>query len=61
LTSRSGDTVRLVDLLDEGIKRAEDKLIEKERQNVLTASELEDAKNAVTLIARNLFSKSVSA
>ena len=45
--TRSGDTVRLVDLLDEGIKRAEEKLIEKERQNVLTESEMTAAKNAV--------------
>ena len=45
--TRSGDTVRLVDLLDEGIKRAEDKLIEKDRHNVLSESELSAAKNAV--------------
>ena len=45
--TRSGDTVRLVDLLDEGIKRAEEKLIEKERQNVLTEGEMTAAKNAV--------------
>ena len=32
--TRSGDTVRLVDLLDEGLKRAKDKLIEKERDKV---------------------------
>ena len=29
--TRSGDTVRLVDLLDEGLKRSWDKLMEKER------------------------------
>lgn len=32
--TRSGDTVRLVDLLDEGLKRAEEKLIEKGRDKV---------------------------
>lgn len=32
--TRSGDTVRLVDLLDEGIARAKQKLIEKERDKV---------------------------
>ena len=30
--TRSGDTVRLVDLLDEGLKRSWDKLLEKERE-----------------------------
>ena len=38
--TRSGDTVRLVELLDEGLKRARDKLVEKERDKVLTAEEL---------------------
>ena len=32
--TRSGETVRLVDLLDEGVKRAEAKLKEKERDKV---------------------------
>ena len=32
--TRSGDTVRLVDLLDEGLKRALDKLKEKQRDQV---------------------------
>lgn len=32
--TRSGDTVRLVDLLDEGLKRSMDKLKEKERDKV---------------------------
>ena len=32
--TRSGDTVRLVDLLDEGLKRSKDKLTEKEREKV---------------------------
>ena len=29
--TRSGDTVRLVDLLDEGLKRAKEKLADKEK------------------------------
>lgn len=33
--TRSGDTVRLVDLLDEGIRRSELKLIEKGRDKVM--------------------------
>lgn len=32
--TRSGDTIRLVDLLDEGLKRALDKLKEKQRDQV---------------------------
>lgn len=32
--TRSGDTVRLTDLLDEGVKRAKTKLLEKERDKV---------------------------
>ena len=32
--TRAGDTIRLVDLLDEGLKRALDKLKEKERDQV---------------------------
>jgi len=38
--TRSGDTVRLVELLDEGLKRSREKLIEKERDKVLTNEEL---------------------
>lgn len=45
--SRSGDTVRLVDLLDEGLKRALDNLKEKERDKVLTTEELKKAQEAV--------------
>ena len=33
--TRSGDTVRLADLLDEGLARAEQKLKEKERDKVM--------------------------
>ena len=32
--TRSGDTVRLMDLLDEGLKRSMDKLKDKERDKV---------------------------
>lgn len=32
--TRSGDTIRLTDLLDEGVRRAEAKLQEKERHKV---------------------------
>jgi len=45
--TRSGDTVRLVDLLDEGLKRSLAKLQEKERHNVLSAEELSAAQIAV--------------
>ncbi|VDN07902.1 unnamed protein product [Thelazia callipaeda] len=45
--TRSGDTVRLSDLLDEGVKRAEAKLREKERDKTMTAEELASARNAV--------------
>lgn len=38
--TRSGDTVKLSDLLDEGLKRSMDKLVEKERDKVLTKEEL---------------------
>merc|ERR1719189_165278 len=38
--TRSGDTVRLVELLDEGLKRSRDKLVDKERDKVLTEEEL---------------------
>ncbi|KAJ8297774.1 hypothetical protein KUTeg_024305 [Tegillarca granosa] len=45
--TRSGDTVRLVDLLDEGIKRAEAKLKEKDRDKELTPEEMKAAMEAV--------------
>lgn len=45
--TRSGDTVRLIDLLEEGLKRSMDKLKEKERDKVLTPEELVKAQRAV--------------
>ncbi|CAN9501036.1 unnamed protein product [Ophioblennius macclurei] len=45
--TRSGDTVRLQDLLDEGLKRSMDKLKEKERDKVLTPEELVKAQRSV--------------
>ncbi|XP_041656824.1 arginine--tRNA ligase, cytoplasmic [Cheilinus undulatus] len=45
--TRSGDTVRLMDLLEEGLKRSMDKLIEKERDKVLTPEELTKAQRSV--------------
>ncbi|XP_019725305.1 arginine--tRNA ligase, cytoplasmic [Hippocampus comes] len=45
--TRSGDTVRLMDLLDEGLKRSMDKLREKERDKVLTPEELTKAQRSV--------------
>lgn len=45
--TRSGDTVRLVELLDEGLKRSMDKLTEKERDKVLTKEELLAAQTSV--------------
>ena len=45
--TRSGDTVRLVDLLDEGLMRSEAKLREKGRHDELTAEEFEAAKSGV--------------
>lgn len=42
-----GDTVRLVDLLDEGLKRALEKLKEKERDKYLTPEELKAAQESV--------------
>ncbi|XP_065201317.1 arginine--tRNA ligase, cytoplasmic isoform X2 [Planococcus citri] len=45
--TRSGDTVRLVELLDEGLKRAADKLKEKGRDSVLTEDELTNAQTAL--------------
>jgi len=45
--TRSGETVRLVDLLDEGIKRANEQLLERGREKELTAQEMKDAADAV--------------
>ncbi|XP_072040366.1 arginine--tRNA ligase, cytoplasmic-like [Amphiura filiformis] len=45
--TRSGDTVKLKDLLDEGLKRALDKLKEKGRHEVLSPEELEAAQQSV--------------
>lgn len=45
--SRSGDTVKLVDLLNEGIKRSMEKLCEKGRNTVLTVNEFRAAQEAV--------------
>jgi len=45
--TRSGETVRLVDLLDEGIHRSREKLIKNERDKVLTPEELDAAMKSV--------------
>ncbi|XP_044085737.1 arginine--tRNA ligase, cytoplasmic [Neovison vison] len=45
--TRSGETVRLIDLLEEGLKRSMDKLKEKERDKVLTIEELKAAQTSV--------------
>uniref|UniRef100_A0A8C4QQ81 Arginine--tRNA ligase, cytoplasmic n=1 Tax=Eptatretus burgeri TaxID=7764 RepID=A0A8C4QQ81_EPTBU len=45
--TRQGDTVRLVDLLDEGTTRAMNKLKEKERDKALSSEELAAAQRAV--------------
>lgn len=45
--TRSGDTVKLVDLLDEGLQRSKAKLIEKNRQSELTDDEMKAAQEAV--------------
>ncbi|KAJ8922595.1 hypothetical protein NQ315_007625 [Exocentrus adspersus] len=45
--TRSGDTVKLLDLLDEGLRRALDKLKEKGRDKVLTPEELKQAQESV--------------
>lgn len=42
-----GETVRLVDLMDEGLKRSLDKLKEKKRDEVLTPEELKKAQESV--------------
>uniref|UniRef100_A0A8C2V587 Arginine--tRNA ligase, cytoplasmic n=1 Tax=Chinchilla lanigera TaxID=34839 RepID=A0A8C2V587_CHILA len=46
--TRSGETVRLIDLLEEGLKRSMHKLKEKERDKVLTPEELKAAQTSVT-------------
>ena len=45
--TRSGETVRLVDLLDEGLKRSGEKLVEKGRDKVLSADELKAAQESI--------------
>lgn len=45
--TRSGDTVKLIELLDEGLNRSMDKLKEKERDKVLTPAELKTAQESV--------------
>ena len=45
--TRSGETVRLVDLLDEGLKRSGEKLVEKERDKVLSTDELKAAQESI--------------
>ncbi|GMR41880.1 hypothetical protein PMAYCL1PPCAC_12075 [Pristionchus mayeri] len=45
--TRSGDTVRLQDLLEEGVKRSEEKLKEKGRDKEMTVEELTTARDAV--------------
>ncbi|XP_054162372.1 arginine--tRNA ligase, cytoplasmic-like [Oppia nitens] len=47
--TRSGDTVRLKDLIDEGLERALNKLKEKERHKVLTPQELKAAQEAIAI------------
>lgn len=45
--TRSGDTVKLVDLLDEGLQRSMAKLVERNRQEELTDEEMKAAQEAV--------------
>lgn len=45
--TRSGETVRLVDLLDEGLSRSKDKLMKNERDKFLTPEELDAAMKSV--------------
>jgi len=45
--TRSGDTVRLRELLDEGVKRARDKLLEKGRDKEMTEEELLQAQESL--------------
>ncbi|XP_029673443.1 arginine--tRNA ligase, cytoplasmic [Formica exsecta] len=46
--TRSGDTVKLIELLDEGLKRTLQKLKEKERDKILSKEELKTAQESVT-------------
>ena len=48
--TRSGDTVRLVDLLDEGLKRSKDKLTEKEREKVIVFIDFSKVENQNLII-----------
>ncbi|VDN54958.1 unnamed protein product [Dracunculus medinensis] len=45
--TRSGESVKLTDLLDEGIRRSEMKLLEKERDKVMTVEEMNSARDAI--------------
>uniref|UniRef100_A0A8R1EJ73 tRNA-synt_1d domain-containing protein n=2 Tax=Caenorhabditis japonica TaxID=281687 RepID=A0A8R1EJ73_CAEJA len=45
--TRSGETVKLLDLLSEGVKRASEKLLEKGRDAVMSEEELNAARDAV--------------
>nr|XP_033323493.1 arginine--tRNA ligase, cytoplasmic [Megalopta genalis] len=45
--TRSGETVKLIDLLDEGLRRALQKLKEKQRDKVLTEEELKKAQESI--------------
>ncbi|XP_076289361.1 arginine--tRNA ligase-like protein [Lasioglossum baleicum] len=45
--TRSGDTVKLTDLLDEGLRRTLEKLKEKERDKALTEQELKKAQESI--------------
>lgn len=45
--TRSGETVKLSDLLDEGLNRALQKLKEKERDKILTSDELKKAQESI--------------
>ncbi|XP_071521111.1 arginine--tRNA ligase, cytoplasmic isoform X2 [Panulirus ornatus] len=45
--TRSGDTVRLAQLLDEGLQRSEEKLKEKDRHTALTPEDFSKARDAV--------------
>lgn len=45
--TRSGDTVKLTELLDEGLSRSMDKLVERGRDQALTAEELKAAQESV--------------
>ncbi|XP_075234575.1 arginine--tRNA ligase-like protein isoform X2 [Lycorma delicatula] len=45
--TRSGESIRLVELLDEGVRRARETLVLKERHSVLSDADLEAAQNSV--------------